>query len=187
MILHQVHSAKIIVVDHNTTELTQDGDGLITNIPGKSLSIKTADCLPVFFYYPKQKVVGVIHAGWRGADKGIHTKAVSILKSRFQSFPTDIIVKLGPGICANCYTFSQKPQQDWGKYIYKQQKWHVDLKGYVKSELLALGIKPDHIEDMNICTYEDNRFPSHRRSLNTGEPESHITNVVTLNHDSKID
>lgn len=181
MILHQVHGHKIVVVDHKTPKLKQTGDGMITNIPGRLLAVKTADCIPLFLCDKRQKVVGILHVGWRGADQGIHNRAIHLLKTRFHSSPQDIIVGIGPGICKECYTFPQKPSQSWGQYVYQQKMfWHVDLKGFIKSELLALGIKPTNIEDMQICTYEDKRLPSHRRSIDTGEPEGRIISSIRL-------
>jgi len=71
VILNQTHGDKIVVIDHQTPAITQIGDGLITNIPGRALSIKTADCFPLFLYDPKQQVIGLIHVGWLGANRGI--------------------------------------------------------------------------------------------------------------------
>jgi len=181
VILNQTHGDKIVVIDHQTPAITQIGDGLITNIPGRALSIKTADCFPLFLYDPKQQVIGLIHVGWLGANQGIHTKAIKILKSKFKSDPKDIIVQLGPGICSSCYTFTRKPTQSWGLHTYERKNvWHVNLKGFIKFGLTQAGIESEKITDMNICTYEDRRFPSHRRSRISGEPEDRFTSTITL-------
>ena len=33
------------------------------------ISILTADCAPILFYDPKNKIIGCAHAGWKGALK----------------------------------------------------------------------------------------------------------------------
>jgi polyphenol oxidase len=40
----------------------------------RPLLIKTADCVPLFLIDKETQALAVIHAGWRGLQKGIHTK-----------------------------------------------------------------------------------------------------------------
>ena len=51
-------------------------DGLVTDIPGVTLAVYSADCLPILLYDPVRRVVGAVHAGWRGTALGIAAKAV---------------------------------------------------------------------------------------------------------------
>ncbi|KKR30445.1 MAG: hypothetical protein UT61_C0006G0001 [Candidatus Woesebacteria bacterium GW2011_GWA1_39_8] len=51
-------------------------DGLVTNRNGIFLFLLIADCLPIIFYDPLNKAVGLIHAGWKGADLNIVGKAI---------------------------------------------------------------------------------------------------------------
>ena len=46
-------------------------DGLVTDIPGVTLAVYSADCLPILLYDPVRRVVGAVHAGWRGTALGI--------------------------------------------------------------------------------------------------------------------
>ena len=46
-------------------------DGAVTKNPDILLCLKTADCAPVLLADYKNCVIGVAHAGWRGAYKGI--------------------------------------------------------------------------------------------------------------------
>ena len=181
--LTQVHGNKIIIANQSTPDKVA-ADGLITTDPNLILIIHTADCFPVFLSDPVNQVVGLLHIGWRGADTGIHRQALKLMSHHCHSDPQDIIVRIGPGICARCYTFEEKPQQSWGKYVYQQQHlWHVDLAGYISSQLLALGIAAQHIHDQNICTYEDPHFPSHRRSRDTHETEKRFISSISV-HES---
>lgn len=181
----QVHGSDIVIVKSPTSP--RPADGLITNKSGINLLIKTADCLPLFLYDPQHQVIGLIHVGWQGADKSIHTRAIQLMQANFHTRPEDIIVGMGPAICATCYTFASAPSQAdqprWQKFIFRTgQTWHVDLKGLVTSELLALGVK--QIEVMPVCTYENKHFFSHRRSRDAVTPEGRNLNTISLNHGS---
>ena len=44
---------------------------MITKINGIALGVVTADCVPVLIFDRNNKIVGCIHAGWRGAFSNI--------------------------------------------------------------------------------------------------------------------
>lgn len=185
--VHQVHGSKILIIKNKTQSVSPDSqfDGLITNVPEKFLLIKTADCYPVFLFDPQKNVVGLIHVGWKGASLKIHHSALEIFTQQFGSRLQDIIVGIGPGICSQCYSFETKPSQagqnDWQQHITKASGlWHVDIKGYLLDQLEQIGIKSEHIEAMNICTFKNHQFFSHRRSLKTGEEEGRFASIIGL-------
>jgi hypothetical protein len=41
-------------------------DGLVTNLQDRPLFIPVADCTAIAFFDPKQQVIGLVHAGWKG-------------------------------------------------------------------------------------------------------------------------
>jgi polyphenol oxidase len=100
--LRQVHSDIIHFVD-SPPESQLAGDGLITAAPGLLLGIQTADCLPIILVDPKQRAVGVFHAGWCGTLKRIVEKGVGEMHRRFGSRPRDLKAAIGPGIHRCCY------------------------------------------------------------------------------------
>ena len=53
-------------------------DGLVTNCPGIPLAIFSADCIPVLFHDPVNRVVAACHAGWRGTAVGIVLSLIHI-------------------------------------------------------------------------------------------------------------
>ena len=77
-------------------------DGLVTDIPGVSLVVFGADCLPVLFYDPVRRVVAAAHAGWRGTAAGIVERAVEKM-AFYGSRPEDILAAIGPGISRCCF------------------------------------------------------------------------------------
>ena len=98
----QIHSAIV----HRVNEATHEpiaGDGLITNVPGLLLAIKTADCVPVLVVDVKRRVVGAFHAGWRGTVARIVEKGVGEMRRQFGSVPRDLHAAIGPCVRRCCY------------------------------------------------------------------------------------
>jgi copper oxidase (laccase) domain-containing protein len=58
-------------------------DGLVTNNPGLYLTLTVADCFPVYFFDPKNQIVGIAHAGWRGILAGVIKNTVTQMKLPF--------------------------------------------------------------------------------------------------------
>src|SRR5690606_739152 len=81
-------------------------DGLICTVPGVTISIMTADCAPVFLVDPAKKIIGLVHAGWKGTLARIATKAVSIMKAQ-GSDAKDIVAWTGPMAGPCCYEVSE--------------------------------------------------------------------------------
>jgi polyphenol oxidase len=100
--MRQIHSA-IIHRINTKDDKPEAGDGLITNVPGVLLSVKTADCLPVIVVDPVRHAVGVFHAGWRGTVQRIVEKGVGEMRKHFSSDPADLLAAIGPGIGRCCY------------------------------------------------------------------------------------
>ena len=108
----QVHSAVI----HHITEIPEQpltGDGLITNLPGVVLTVRTADCIPVLIADRKRRAVGAFHAGWRGTFARIVEKGVGEMRSKFGSEPKDLQAAIGPGVHRCCYEVEEGFKQRW--------------------------------------------------------------------------
>ena len=56
-------------------------DGLLTFQQDVFLMVTVADCLPILIYEPVVKLVGILHAGWRGTLSGISQKMIKKIKS----------------------------------------------------------------------------------------------------------
>ena len=53
-------------------------DAIITREKGVALGVVTADCVPILLFDYENKIVGCIHAGWKGAFSGILKKTIDI-------------------------------------------------------------------------------------------------------------
>ena len=131
----------------------------------------TADCAPVIIYDPRKIVVSVIHAGWKGAYKGIVQKVVNYLVKK-GSKKKDLVSVIGPSISVSSYEvkndFYKKflKQSKKNKVFFKliRKRMFFDLKKYITNQLLRLGIKK--IEVINKDTFKlKNTYFSARRSL----------------------
>ena len=131
----------------------------------------TADCAPLIIYDPKKIVVSVVHAGWKGAYKGIVQKVVNYLVKK-GSKRKDLVSVIGPSISVSSYEvkndFYKKflKQSKKNKVFFKliRKRMFFDLKKYITNQLLRLGIKK--IEVINKDTFKlKNTYFSARRSL----------------------
>lgn len=183
----QVHSNHVVVVteEHRgkgrlTRESAiQDTDALITNIPDVWLTSFYADCVPLFFVDPVQRVVGLAHAGWKGTVTEIAAKTIEAMQNTYQSKPEEIRTSIGPSIGSCCYEVDEHvmqhvlplvdkfdvTEQDTPIYMAKPNgKYMLDLKQFNRHIMIKAGILPTNIECSTWCTscHEENFF-SHRR------------------------
>lgn len=86
----------------------QDIDGLMTDVSGITLVTFHADCLPVYFVDPKKRAIALVHAGWQGTVNGIVEHAVRSMETEYGCAAGDILVGIGPGICADCYEVGEE-------------------------------------------------------------------------------
>lgn len=147
-------------------------DALVTNTPGVTLLVFTADCTPMLFYDPVTGTVGAAHAGWRGTAGKIGAKTVRTMAEAFGCKPENIRAAIGPNI-GKCHfeTDADVPQamlaaygEKAGAYIQRRgEKYHLDLKAINAMSLESVGVR--YIEISEECTFcQCDRFWSHRAS-----------------------
>jgi YfiH family protein len=98
--LTQVHGSEVAVV-HDPDGPKPDADALVTDAPAIVLSVNVADCAPIALFSP-QRVVGAVHAGWRGVEAGVVGAAVDAMHSLGAR---EVVAWLGPCIHPECYEF----------------------------------------------------------------------------------
>lgn len=122
--VRQVHSD---VIHHVTAPIKTSpvGDGLVTDTPGLALAVLVADCLPVILVDPKQRAVGVFHAGWRGTVKRIVEKGVGRMRLHFGSRPGDLRAAIGPGVHNCCYKVGEEVRENFrSQFAYADALFH---------------------------------------------------------------
>ena len=171
-LLNQIHSNKLVYIDNNY-KLTKKpkADAVITNQKNLPIAVLTADCAPILIYDNKKKIIAAIHAGWKGAFKGIIDKVIKFMVKKGCSLK-NITAVIGPSISVKNYEvkddfmkkFIKKDKKSLKYFKIKNNKLYFDLSQYVYSQILQSKIK--NIETIKIDTFDiKNKFFSARRAL----------------------
>ncbi len=116
-------------------------------------------------------MIAAIHAGWRGAYKGIIKKVLNFMLNKGCN-KKNIIISIGPSISQKNYEVKQDFMNKFikrhkkNKIFFKNKNDHIyfDLPNYVKSQFKLYNISK--IDMINIDTFDKkNNFFSARRSL----------------------
>lgn len=152
------------------TAFFRGSDGLYTDRINLFLAVNVADCIPVFMYDSKNKVVAGIHSGWKGTHKKIVSLTLATLIENFNTKPEDVYVYIGPGISVRNFEVG-KDVYDLFKDDYKvvsDGKYYVDLKKDIYSRLLKQHVPSENIQVSKYCSYGDSdKFHSYRRDRET--------------------
>jgi len=154
-------------------------DAMVTDVPGLALCWSFGDCAPVLLYDPRHEAVALIHSGWRGAAGGIVPRTVAAMEERYGTRPSELIAGVGPAIGACCYEVQENVvaafQADplvretavFDERVPEgetQPHRFLDVRRSTYNQVLAAGIRPEHLEDADICTgCRTDLFYSHRR------------------------
>ena len=170
ILMYQTHSNKVIEVKKNKFRKKIRSDAIITRDKKIALGVVTADCVPVLLCDAKNEMVGCIHAGWKGALKGIIKNTVS--KIRKNNKYGKIFACIGPCIGRKNYEvglkfyrkFMSKSNKNKLYFSFKNKnKKLFNLRKFVKDKLEELNVSVDHV---NHDTYKErNNFFSYRRSI----------------------
>lgn len=148
----------------------ESGDALITDVPGKSLVIQTADCQAVLIYDPVRKAVANLHSGWRGSIRNIIGLTVQAMIKEFNSDPKNLLAGIGPSLGPCCAEFihyrAEIPKAFWP---YKNRTDCFDFWAMSKDQLTEAGIPENHIVSSDLCTRcRTDLFFSYRKEKSTG-------------------
>jgi len=160
----QVHGKTILFGDapRPPEKKHPPADGIFTDKTEVTLIMRFADCVPLVFHDPVQRVVGIVHAGWQGTLLRIGAEAVSAIGGRYGSLASDLRVGLGPSICGKCYQVGEEVRQQflkaWGaeaeQFFAKSEKGlFLDLWGANGWVLRQAGV--EQIENSGFCTAEN--------------------------------
>ena len=185
--VHQVHSAKVEVVDGPLTTPKPQADAMVSNTPGIALGVLTADCQPVLFADHETGVIGAAHAGWRGALDGILEATIDEMITLGANRET-IKAVIGPSISQRAYEvgpefldafLAEDPQ--YARFFVNgvEDKFHFDLPGFGLHKLRNAGVDAEWTRH---CTYSDaDRFYSYRRATHAREADyGRLISVIRL-------
>jgi YfiH family protein len=190
LVVNQIHEDRILLIDQEHPKPSENQplqyDAILTDRPGLAIGIKTADCVPILMVDPVRRVIGAVHAGWKGTALGIAAKAVDALLSRYLSKPSDLIVAVGPAIGPCCYqvdevVFESMSGQTGRDSLFRscreKRKWMLDLPLANRLQLERAGILSRNIVASGFCTAcRGDFFFSHRREK--GKTGRHLNFIM---------
>ena len=165
--LHQVHSARVVVADGPPRGERPRADGIVTAVRGQTLSVLTADCLPVLL--DGGTVVGAAHAGWRGLAAGVLEATVEAMRGLGAG---PIRAAVGPAIGPDAYEVGPELRDAFpeARTFFRPgrgDRLMLDLPGLALARLAAAGVEAAWTGH---CTHADeDRFFSFRRATHRGE------------------
>jgi YfiH family protein len=126
-------------------------DGHLTDQAGVLLVVSVADCVPVYLVAPGERVVGMVHAGWRSTAGGILEEAVAKLGAEYGVRPESLHMHLGPSICGACYEVGPEVFEAVGEPI-PGAPTPIDLPANLVRRARRLGLAEDRISRSGHCT-----------------------------------
>ncbi len=152
------------------------------------LGVLTADCVPLLFIAPKQRLAAAVHAGWRGTLAGIAAKAVRFFNDRYNVAAAELEVALGPSIGVCCYEVKEDVagplMKKWGalttpSVAVRDGKTYINLSRLNRDILREAGVPGKQLFQIGPCTAcSPDEFFSYRRQQ--GETGRQISAVGWL-------
>jgi YfiH family protein len=183
--MRQVHGDNIVEVKDRKLKEAGEADGMLTMEDEIFLGVLTADCVPILFVAPKNKLVAAVHAGWRGTLAGIAEKAVRLFTNQLHVPGDQIEVALGPSIGSCCYEVKDDVAgpllKRWGDIAQasiqnRDGKTFLDLRLLNRAVLAQAGIPGTNIFQVGPCTScsLDDFFSYRRERSETGRQISFL-------------
>ena len=181
----QIHSD--IILDSKAFKFDQKplGDGVIVFDVDQAVLIRTADCLPLFFWSDDFSCGGILHVGRSGLLAAIEKKAL-IMAKKVGVKPESLNFLIGPGIAGSCYQVGKEIRDSFAEKSCSHEiftptgydRFLLDLKKGLILSLKEEGVEKNKIHDVGLCNHcLEDRFPSYRRQ---GQAAGRIFNFFML-------
>jgi len=169
----QIHGDDAVVLKRDylvSADGSPSADALITNVPGRGLLVKLADCQGVILYDPEKNVIAVVHSGWRGNVQNILGKTVNSMEKEFSCRPAAILAAIGPSLGPCCGEFRGHEHyfpENFRRFQVREN--YFDLWAVSCWQLMEAGVVGDHVEIAGVCTRcRADLFYSYRKEGKTG-------------------
>lgn len=168
-VMAAAHGREVAVVADGGTVAAVDG--LVTRAPGLGLLALAADCATVALADPQARVIGAVHAGWRGVAADAVGAAVAAMVAEGAA-PERMSAAIGAVACPGCYEVSEEVRGEvaaaapaaWAQT--RKSTPAVDLQAGLEEQLRACGVTSIAVE--SDCTIESASLFSYRRDGVTG-------------------
>ena len=169
--MNQVHGNRVEFVDGPRDAAFEDTDALVTRTPRLALAVVTADCVPVLLADARAGVIGAVHAGRVGAQRGVVAQAVAAMLE-LGAQPGDISALLGPAVSGPNYEVPAAMADEVEAALPGSRTTTsagtpgLDLRAGIACQLRDLGVTSVDIDPR--CTDADPALFRHRRDAPTG-------------------
>lgn len=165
---YQMHQDEcLILTSKDKPKRRYRGDAILTERHDVFISVNVADCVPIFLVNEKRKVIGLIHAGWKGTLLGIVKMTLKKAECELGCESEDFTILLGPCIQSCCYQVSEDVAVLLDKEcIHRTKKGNpaLDLICMLRKQFLSCEVKEERIFATDVCTCcDDDLFYSYRR------------------------
>ena len=159
VLMNQTHSNKVKVIKNFNDNLKVDADAMITKIDHLALAVLTADCAPILVYESEKKIIGCIHAGWKGAISGIIENTVEKILE-IGGNTKNLVACIGPCIDKKNYEVKKDFYKEFNEKIKDSDSFFLKLSN--------CGIL--HIDNIRLDSFSmEEEYFSHRRAKKLGE------------------
>ena len=172
--MSQFHGNDVHVVRADHDGSVPRVDALVTDVPGRALLVRVADCVPVVLVAPDDGVVGVAHAGREGVANGVAVRAVEAMRGlgarRVEAW-------LGPRACAKCYEVPEQMRDRVSSLVAATRATtrtgtpSLDLGAGLVEQLTRADVQVNDLADhRDACTIEgaDDFFSYRRQGQRSG-------------------
>ncbi len=176
---YQVHSAITRVAEGPWAGDRPEGDAVVTAATGVIPGVLTADCAPVLLADGEARVVGAVHAGWKGALGGVVHSAVAGMEA-LGARPGRIVAVVGPCIAQASYEVGADFLERFAHHDPGSERFFAagaaadrrmfDLPGFVLWRLEQAGVGEAAWTGHDTCA-DEAAFYSNRRAFQRGEPD----------------
>lgn len=163
--MSQEHGNKIALIE-NVIEIDPVADSLVTGIPGISLAVQVADCIPLLL--SSSEAVAAVHVGRKGLVNAVALRTLELMR---EMGATSISAIIGPAICGKCYEVSEDIFNEVVELHPSAAAkrgdgtFALDLPAALTKVLEGEGVTVSHEGN---CTVEDSQLFSYRRDGVTG-------------------
>jgi YfiH family protein len=164
----QVHAADVCTVRPGAPFANgPDADALVTDDPGRVVSIKYADCVPILLATADGRAVAAVHAGWRGLVAGVIGAAIHRLR---QLHDAEVVAAVGPCIGQDAFEVGPEVAGEFRRVLGdrapiragRANRFHPDLARATRMLLDDAGVT--RIDAADQCTASNpGDYYSHRR------------------------
>ncbi|KAA6225448.1 MULTISPECIES: polyphenol oxidase family protein [unclassified Campylobacter] len=156
--MDQIHSNIVQFLDENLSQ----SDGLIGTEKNMALCVLSADCLPLLLWHESGIIAG-LHAGRKGCFDDILGVCLEKIYKKYPNLDNNNFhLFIGPSICVKHYEINGQVL-DFTKQNFKDflNENYLNLQVLIKKKAKEYGIL--NIKDSEICTFENENFPSYRK------------------------